>query len=294
MKTSLRGHVRALAVLVLAVVPLGGCEDDEGNGSAEPQAATEALEQIVRYAPTGLPDNVPDALLQVTLGGTQYSLPDLLGRPSGTRPSARIVAAYQTVSTPAQPLPFGTTTTAIPPDYARSAPAAQVYECRQSGDTFAWSFLQPEAGLRPITTQSVAALETLSFDHFRYPGGIDYGDPTGAPAAGPAWRVSASSLVQGSATSGQRLFVGAVDVTVPNGSDNVPLLRLANTARIDRGLPSDVFSRTSSDGSQTGYVLRLDTEGGVAPTTGCAGAADVGKRERVSYAADYYFIDVFP
>lgn len=283
---------RALVALALSVGPLTACEDDENEDASDAAEATEAVKQISEGAPAALPGNVPDALLQVTLGGTQYELRDLLGRPSGSRPSARIVSAYKTVDTPSEPPPLGTSTMSVPPDYTRSAPAAQVYECRQSASGFAWTFLQPEAGLEPLTTQPFQHLERLVLDHFRYPGGIDYGPPTGTPPTGPSWRVSAPALNQGTPTSGQSLFIGALDVSVPNGTANVPVLRLANVARVDQGLPSEVFSRNSSDGTQLGYVLRLNTVGGIAPTAGCGGAADVGKRERVPYSADYYFVDV--
>jgi hypothetical protein len=231
-------------------------------------------------------------LLRVTVGGTQYDLVELLGRSTDTSPYARIVAAYQTVSTPQDPPPFGTSASAVSPDYTRSAEAAQVYECRQNGNVFTWAFLQPEAGLQPITTQPVEGLETLILDHFRYPGGIDYGSPTGMPAAGASWRASAPALDQGSPTSGQTLFLGTAEATVPNGPANVPLLRLANVGRVDQGFPSDVFSRTSSDTNQLGFVLRLATEGGIAPTAGCSSAADVGQRYRSPYSADYYFINI--
>jgi hypothetical protein len=285
-----------IAALAPCAGALTGCDEDENEGTSDTgeraRAATEATKQLSQYAPGELPGNVPEALVQVTLGGAQYDLRELLGRPSGSRPSAHIVAAYKTVDTPAEPPPLGTSTMSAMPDYTRSAPAAQVYECRQSGSGFAWTFLQPEAGLQPLTTQPVQNLETLILDHFRYPGGIDYGPPTGTPPVGPSWRVSAPALDQGTPTSGQTLFVGAVEASVPNGPDNVPQLRVANVARIDQGLPSEVFSRTTSDGTQTGYALRLNTTGGIAPATGCGGAADVGKRQRVPYSADYYFIDV--
>jgi hypothetical protein len=285
-----------IAALALSAGALAACGSDGNDANPVPdgraQAASEATKQISQYAPTRLPDNVPDALARVTLTGGQYDLRELLGRPSTARPSARIVSAYTTVDTPAQPPPLGTRAMSVTPDSTRSAPAAQVYECRLGGSGVAWVLLQPEAGLQPLTTQPVQAVETLRLDHFRYPGGIDYGPPTGTPPAGPAWRVSAPALDQGTPTSGQSLFLGTVDVSVPNGPDNVPLLRAAHVARIDQGLPSEVFSRTSSDWTRTGYVLRLNTTGGVAPTTGCAGASDVGRRQRVPYAADYYFIDV--
>ncbi|WP_205525603.1 DUF3455 domain-containing protein [Pyxidicoccus trucidator] len=292
MKTSRMRPAFALAVLALSTVVLGGCDDEEDDGPSDAEVATEALRRISDDALTELPDDVPADLLRVSMGGADYDLRELLSRAPGSRPSARIVAAYQTVSTPLDAPPLGTSSASLPTDVTPSAPAAQVYECRNSLGLFAWSFLRPEAGLRPLTTEPVVGLETLILDHFRYPGGIDYGPPTGTPPIGPAWRVSAAALNQGVPTSGQSLFIGAADASVPNGAENVPLLRLSNAARIDTGLPSDVFSRTTSDGSQRGYVLRLNTLGGIAPTSGCAGAADEGKLERVPYTADYYFLEV--
>jgi hypothetical protein len=41
--------------------------------------------------------------------------------------------------------------------------------------------------------------------------------------------------------------------------------------------------------TQTTFIQRLNTSGGVAPSTGCATQADVGKRAFVPYTADYFF-----
>jgi hypothetical protein len=41
--------------------------------------------------------------------------------------------------------------------------------------------------------------------------------------------------------------------------------------------------------SKTKFVQRLNTEGGLAPETGCSQAGDVGKQVLVPYTADYYF-----
>ena len=41
--------------------------------------------------------------------------------------------------------------------------------------------------------------------------------------------------------------------------------------------------------SQTTYVQRLNTHGGLAPTTNCASLADVGKKAFMPYTADYFF-----
>jgi hypothetical protein len=41
--------------------------------------------------------------------------------------------------------------------------------------------------------------------------------------------------------------------------------------------------------TETAYIRRVHTAGGLMPTTGCARAADVGKRGSVPYTADYVF-----
>jgi hypothetical protein len=278
--------------LALCACTLAGC----GSGELEPlddsQLALLALQQLTRYAPSYLPGPVPQELLQVTMGGAEYDIGELLGRPAGARPYARIAAAYRASATPENPPPWGQPSLAVVPDYTLTAPAAQVYECRQEGSGYAWAFLGPEAGLQPIATQPIPGLSELVLDHFRYPGGIDFGPPTGTPPAGPVWRVSAPALNQGSPMFGQTLFIGAIEALADNGPGNIPLLRVANVARIDQGVPIDPFSRTLPDGLRAGFVLRLNTMGGVAPATGCGAAADLGQRYRSPYVADYYFINV--
>jgi hypothetical protein len=37
------------------------------------------------------------------------------------------------------------------------------------------------------------------------------------------------------------------------------------------------------------YIQRLNTSGGLAPSTGCASPSDVGMRQFVPYEADYFF-----
>jgi hypothetical protein len=41
--------------------------------------------------------------------------------------------------------------------------------------------------------------------------------------------------------------------------------------------------------SDTSFVQRLNTHGGLAPSTGCASLADVGNKAFVPYTADYFF-----
>jgi Protein of unknown function (DUF3455) len=41
--------------------------------------------------------------------------------------------------------------------------------------------------------------------------------------------------------------------------------------------------------SETTFIHRVNTSGGIAPATGCALSADIGKRAFVPYEADYFF-----
>ena len=43
--------------------------------------------------------------------------------------------------------------------------------------------------------------------------------------------------------------------------------------------------------TKTTFIQRLNTSGGVAPSTGCASSADVGTRAFVPYTADYFFYE---
>ena len=44
----------------------------------------------------------------------------------------------------------------------------------------------------------------------------------------------------------------------------------------------------------TTFIQRLNTSGGVAPSTGCTESTDGGKRALVPYTADYYFYRAAP
>jgi len=41
--------------------------------------------------------------------------------------------------------------------------------------------------------------------------------------------------------------------------------------------------------TRTTFIQRLNTSGGIAPSTGCAQPTDVGSKVLVPYAADYFF-----
>ena len=91
----------------------------------------------------------------------------------------------------------------------------------------------------------------------------------GTHGAGPSWRSEADgSTVVGAA-------VASVDA--PDTHTAVPWLLLKAVSHTGTGVMSDVIA-----------VQRVDTQGGVAPTSGCD-AAHVGSDTSVAYTATYYF-----
>jgi hypothetical protein len=140
---------------------------------------------------------------------------------------------------------------AVPPGsvllFSSHAKGVQTYEC-QNGQ---WAFHAPRALLfDPQSNQPTA-------NHY---GGIDR-DLT----PGPWWE----SIGDGSRIRGGK----AVSAPSPN-ANSIPLLRLEVLERQGSG----VFSPAS-------YIQRLNTLGGVGPTTAC----ESGAQRQVPYTADYYF-----
>ena len=81
-------------------------------------------------------------------------------------------------------------------------------------------------------------------------------------------------------TSAVWAVTSADPVVVDPGS--IPWLQLHFVGRADGPTGGDILAQTT-------YIQRLNTVGGRAPTTGCAGSSDVGKRGFVPYEADYVF-----
>lgn len=96
-----------------------------------------------------------------------------------------------------------------------------------------------------------------------------YGDgrkAVGKYYAGPTWESS-----DGSKVTGKQVAVA------PAGAGNIPL----QLVKADPANGSGAMSRV-------GYIQRLKTKGGVAPTEACD-AATKGQKRTVSYEADYVF-----
>jgi hypothetical protein len=134
-----------------------------------------------------------------------------------------------------------------------AAAGTQNYECRASttggATTYAWTLTGPDAVLTDCTGATVG-------HHL----------PSSGGASAPQWTNTDGSLVIGARVAGH-----TVDATA------IPWLLLGATSTSGTGAFTNVR-----------YIHRVNTSGGLAPSTGCD-ATHVGETTMVSYTADYYF-----
>jgi hypothetical protein len=146
------------------------------------------------------------------------------------------------------------------------AVGTQNYVCAPAPTGFAWKFLGPQA---TVFLSRRGELEQQITTHFLSMNPAEN-------LARPTWQHSFdSSLVWGKV---------AASSTDPNfvEAGAIPWL-LVQAAGAARG-PQDGAALT-----RTTYIQRLNTSGGVAPSTGCAQASDVGTVTLVPYTTDYFF-----
>jgi hypothetical protein len=96
-----------------------------------------------------------------------------------------------------------------------------------------------------------------------YANGVE-GEPIAIHYGGPTWESASGSKV-----------VAAVEERATVDADSIPWLRLKATSSEGPGILDGVT-----------YILRVNTEGGLAPTEP---GGFVGEEARVPYVADYYF-----
>jgi hypothetical protein len=148
----------------------------------------------------------------------------------------------------------------------------QNYHCSPSGAGFAWTLFTPEAVLLSDSGRQITS-------HFFGPNPREPNvDPT-VTAQGTiraAWRHSRDS-----STVWARAFPPSFDPEFvrPN---SVPWLLLETKGTVEGPGGGDTLTRTT-------FIQRVNTLGGLAPSTGCSAAADVGKKAFVPYEADYFF-----
>jgi len=144
------------------------------------------------------------------------------------------------------------------------AVGTQGYVCVTDGSAYSWSVFGPQATLFDGGSQQILT-------HFLSPTPYSL-------LPGPTWQDSRdSSAVWGQvvASSSDPRFVAA---------DAIPWLLVE--AVVVGGGPT--FGETMFP---TRYIQRVNTVGGLAPLTGCAGPSDIKKRALVPYEADYVFYE---
>jgi len=139
----------------------------------------------------------------------------------------------------------------------------QNYICLPSGPGFAWTFFGPQATLFGDDLDQVMT-------HYLSPNPVEAGTPRAT------WRHSRDSST-----------VWAVAVESSTDPDFVapgaiPWLKL----QVVGAQFGPEFGHRLTPAA---FIQRVATAGGIAPASGCAGAADVGKKALVPYTTDYVF-----
>jgi hypothetical protein len=146
----------------------------------------------------------------------------------------------------------------------------QNYICLPSATGFSWTFFSPQATLFKTVKWLPHDVRQQIVTHFLSPNPFESGLPRAT------WQSSFdTSSVWGKAiaTSTDPNFVAA---------GAIPWL-LLQVVGAQRG-PTD-----GAILAQTTFVQRLNTSGGIAPSSGCSQATNVGSTALVPYTADYFF-----
>jgi len=134
----------------------------------------------------------------------------------------------------------------------------QDYICLLSASGFAWTFFGPQATLFNEHDEQIIT-------HFLSPNPVENGTPRAT------WQDSEDT----SKVWGKMLRSAPV-------TGAIPWLLLQVVGAQDGPTGGDELSETT-------YIQRLNTVGGVAPSTGCTTSKDVGTMALVPYTADYFF-----
>jgi hypothetical protein len=148
---------------------------------------------------------------------------------------------------------------------AGHAVGSQNYICLPSGSGFAYTLFTPQATLFDVDNEQIIT-------HFFSP------NPDENRTVRATWEDSRDTSMVWAAL-------------VPDGSSTDP--KFVAPGAIAWLLLQAVGHQAGPTGGDrltvTTYVQRLNTSGGVAPSTGCASLTDVGTKAFVPYEADYFF-----
>jgi hypothetical protein len=157
-----------------------------------------------------------------------------------------------------------------------AATGTQNYACTTAGTGFAWVLFTPEA-----TLFNNADKQTIT--HFFGPD-ADPRDPNTDPRVEAAGAIRAAWQARDSSTVWARVFPPSkpsFDARFVR-ANSVPWLLLETTGVQEGPRGGDLLTQTT-------FIQRVNTDGGLAPETGCAQLSDVGKKAFVHYTADYFF-----
>jgi hypothetical protein len=145
-----------------------------------------------------------------------------------------------------------------------TAYGTQNYICLPNATGVAWKFIAPQATLYPPSAPRLVAT------HFLSPNPEEQGLPR------PTWQDSQD----GSAVWGKLVQPSTDPNYVAPGA--IPWLKLEK-AGVAEGPTGGALL------AQTTFILRVNTQGGIAPATGCSAAANIGTLALVPYSTDYFF-----
>ena len=150
------------------------------------------------------------------------------------------------------------------------AVGTQNYICLPSAASFAWTFFGPQATLFDDDDQQVTT-HFLSANPFE--GGLPRATWQHSRDTSSVWAMATPAT-----TSSDPRFVA------PGA---IPWLLLQVVGEQDGPTGGRKLTATT-------LIHRVNTSGGIVPTTGCTLATDVGKKALVPYTADYFFYRVPP
>ena len=150
------------------------------------------------------------------------------------------------------------------------AQGTQNYICLPSASGFAWTFFSPQATLLRNFKFFGTDVQQQIITHFLSPNPQETGTP----------RVTWQSSLDTSAVWAKALQNSSDPAFVAPGAIPWVLLEAVGTRNGLTG--TELLSHTT-------YVQRLNTTGGVAPSTGCSQSGNVGATALAPYTADYFF-----
>ena len=156
------------------------------------------------------------------------------------------------------------------------ARGTQNYVCLPSATGFAWTLFTPEATLFRGSDKQIIT-------HFFAPNPCEPNTNARVVANGTiraAWQTSNTSTVWAAADPAHTATSSTDPDFVKPGA--VAWLLLTVVGAQDGRSGDDTLSETT-------FVQRVNTHGGVAPSSGCSVLADVGKQAFMPYTADYFF-----